>query len=88
MTVYDMCPGPVASSIGKDTPVVGPFIVSAMALVFPSRHEAALPVLRLALDPAYESVAAGGGGEVHHHMVRGGKTDDRQKQRLMQEQQQ
>ncbi len=80
MTVYDMCPGPVATSIGQDAPVIGPFIVAAMAWVFPSRHEAALPVLRLALDPHYDSVADGGGGEVHHHMVRNKQQQQQQQQ--------
>jgi len=70
VTVYDMCPGPVASGIARGTPVIGPAIVWAMDKVFPSKFEAALPVLRLGFDPAFESIAEGGGGEAHHHMVR------------------
>ena len=96
VTVYDMCPGPVASSIAQDTPMIGNAIVWMMRKVFPSkyvrspsvtnrmaecvtihlcfflnqtlisRYEAALPILRLALDPSYEHIV----GEVHHHMVR------------------
>ena len=47
VTVHDMCPGPVASSIASHVPVLGPIVTGILGALFPTRFEAALPVLRL-----------------------------------------
>ena len=47
ITVHDVCPGPVASSIASRVPVLGPLVTWLLSACFPSRFEAALPVLRL-----------------------------------------
>jgi NAD(P)-dependent dehydrogenase (short-subunit alcohol dehydrogenase family) len=64
--VYDVCPGPVASEIGREAPpAVARALSFLLRMVFPTPAEAALPVLRLAFD---ESFAVDRGAPVHHHM--------------------
>jgi NAD(P)-dependent dehydrogenase (short-subunit alcohol dehydrogenase family) len=66
IAVYDVCPGPVASEIARDAPPLVAAAVSAMLrATFPSAAEAALPVVALAVDPAF---ALDTGASVHHHM--------------------
>mmetsp|Transcript_21336 Transcript_21336/g.49802 ORF Transcript_21336/g.49802 Transcript_21336/m.49802 type:complete len:226 (+) Transcript_21336:883-1560(+) len=66
LTVYDVCPGPVASDIARDTPLLVAWAVAAVLhMMLPSAAEAALPVVALAVDPAF---AFGRGAPVHHHM--------------------
>jgi len=67
ISVFDICPGPVASDIARDAPWWLAWLVKhTLAFTFPSPFEAALPVVALAVEDI--ETLPGGGRAVHHHM--------------------
>lgn len=86
ISVVDVCPGPVASEIARDAPLVGALVQWGMRLAFPSPTQAALPVLELAVQPPASLVqpdwpaCLSATAAVHYHMSEpckaGGGADD------------
>lgn len=65
--VFDVCPGPVASEIARDLPpLLARLIAAALARLFPTPAEAALPVVALAVEPIGALPAPA--EETHYHM--------------------
>jgi len=64
LQVIDMCPGPVGSDISMSAPWPLDVIVTpVLALLFPTVHRAAIPVVRFAVAPEYANESGS-----HYHL--------------------
>ncbi len=64
LVVLDICPGPVASDIAQGLGVITDVVTKLMAWTFPTRFNAALPIVRMLVDEKYAALSG-----KHFHMA-------------------